>query len=54
MHFAAPSSLSRAAVGYSFAAGFFALSPLLVDRAQRKTLHTLQLQSKQFAITRST
>jgi len=42
MHFAPPSSLPRAAVGYSLAS-FFALSPRLIDRSRRKTLHTLQL-----------
>jgi len=41
MHFAPPSSLPRAAVGYP-PASFFALSPRLIDRSRRKTLHTLQ------------
>ena len=41
MHFAPPTSLPRAAVGYSLAS-FFALSPRLIDRSRRKTLHTLQ------------
>jgi len=40
IHFAPPSSLPRAAVGYS-PTSFFALSPLLIDRSRRKTLHTL-------------
>jgi len=35
MHFAPPSSLLRAAVGYS-PASFFALSPRLIDRSRRK------------------
>jgi len=42
IHLAPPSSLPRAVVGYS-PASFFALSPLLIDRSRRKTLHTLQL-----------
>jgi len=41
MHFAPPSSLPRAAVGYP-PASFFALSPRLIDRSRGKTLHTLQ------------
>ena len=35
MHFAPPSSLPRAAVGYS-PASHFALSPRLIDRSRRK------------------
>jgi len=44
MHFAPPSLLLRAAVGY-FPASFFALRPRLTDRSRRKLLHTLQSSS---------
>jgi len=44
MHFARPSSLPRAAVGYFPAS--FALSPRLIDRSRRKILHTLHHQHK--------
>ena len=47
MHFAPASSLPRATVGYS-AASFFALSPRLIDRSRRKSLHTLSLIAAHF------
>ena len=47
MHFAPPSSMPRAAVGYS-PASFFALSLLLIYRSLRITLHTLHAPSVKF------